>query len=69
MLSIEKLIENVAIGEEKLKSFINQFEHGFRVELEHSATVHDNLITVARIVLDHLEEDMDYYIKLKKVES
>lgn len=51
------------------KSFLDAFQKGFEVEKEHSKTVNDNLITIARITLDHLEEDIEYYKKLEKVEK
>lgn len=54
---------------EKYVDFLNKLKDGFNVEKEHSKTVGDNPITIARIALDHLEEDMDYYEKLKKVEK
>jgi hypothetical protein len=49
--------------------FFKTLKHGFDVELEHAHTVGHDPITVARIVLDHLEEDQHYYKKLAKVEG
>jgi len=40
---------------------------GFEVEWEHAHTVDYDLLTVGKIVLDHLKEDPRYYTKLRKV--
>jgi hypothetical protein len=48
---------------------IDEFQRGLTVETEHASSVDENIITVARIVLDHLEERFDYYDKLEEVES
>jgi hypothetical protein len=42
---------------------------GYRIEKEHKKTVKANKITMARIALDHLEEDRNYYQKLAKMEK
>lgn len=47
-------------------SFMSQFHQGFEVEMEHIDTAKGDLVTIARTVLDHLEEDMQYYSKMKK---
>lgn len=49
--------------------FLEKFIKGFEVEKEHSETVNNDFIVVARIALDHLEEDINYYSKLEKVEK
>ena len=54
------------VGEDAIDSFLEQFEMGFYEELEHSATVEDDPVSIARIALDHLSEDPEYYTKLKK---
>lgn len=46
-----------------------EFNKGMDVEQEHGDTVGGDLVTVAKIVLDHLNEDPDYYTKLEKVEN
>ena len=46
-----------------------QFLKGFEVEQEHANTVGGDKVTIAKIVLDHLEEDVEYYTKLERVEN
>ena len=46
-----------------------QFLKGFEVEQEHADTVGGDKVTIAKIVLDHLEEDVEYYTKLERVEN
>jgi phage-related protein (TIGR01555 family) len=41
-----------------------QFVKGLSVEQEHFNTTHGDEVAMAKIVLDHLAEDPDYYIKL-----
>lgn len=45
-----------------------QFHIGLGVEMEHSDTVDGDMKTITNIVLDHLDEDPNYYIKLKAIE-
>lgn len=45
---------------------LNQFAVGLKVESEHKKTVGGDMVTVAKIVLDHLAEDPKYYDKLTK---
>lgn len=47
------------------QDFIQKFTDGLKIEMEHSETVHGDLVVVGKIVLDHLAEDIDYYSKLK----
>jgi hypothetical protein len=47
----------------------DQFKKGLVVESEHAATIKGNPVTLGRIVLDHLDEDLNYYDKLAKTES
>jgi hypothetical protein len=63
-------------GKENLKHFEglsgvskhdpSQLIKGFDVEKEHSKTVAGDSKTIAKIVLDHLTEDPEYYTKLIK---
>ena len=46
-----------------------QFLKGYSVEMEHADTVGGDKVTIAKIVLDHLAEDVRYYDKLEKVEN
>jgi hypothetical protein len=43
-----------------------QFKYGLGIEWEHRKTVGGSQTQVGRIVLDHLKEDRNYYIKFKK---
>lgn len=43
-----------------------EFLHGLEVEYEHAATVGGDWAIIGQIVLDHLEEDDQYYRKLKR---
>jgi len=45
-----------------VKYFIKQLLKGMKEEKEHT----NDIIKRAQIALDHLKEDIDYYIKLKK---
>ncbi len=55
------------VGQESINKFMEQFKIGFQEELEHSATLEDNVVSIAKVVLDHLEEDIEYYTKLKSI--
>ena len=48
---------------------MDEFHKGIRVETEHSKTVNRDPIAIARIALDHLEEDKEYYRKLAIMEK
>jgi hypothetical protein len=45
---------------------LNEFTEGLGEEHEHAETVENDLDTMARIALDHLKEDPQYYTKLKE---
>jgi phage-related protein (TIGR01555 family) len=72
-------LQNKIYGEDLTKLFLEagggnsfslfQFEKGMDAEQEHSETVGNDLILIAKIVLDHLKEYPDYYDKLEKVEN
>lgn len=55
-----------SISEDAKSHFMKQFHAGFKEELEHSETEHNDPVKVAKIVLDHLTEDKSYYSKLEK---
>ena len=44
---------------------IQSIKNGIKVELEHT----DDVDLALEIVMDHLTEDVNYYTKLKKMES
>jgi len=44
-------------------------KEGFEHELEHIGTVGNNPNIILQIALDHLKEDKEYYIKLRKIEK
>ncbi len=46
-----------------------QFLVGLNVEAEHGESVDYDENMIAQIVLDHLDEDLEYYMKLKEVEG
>ena len=46
-----------------------QFIKGLAIEQEHFNTTHGDELQMAKIVLDHLAEDKDYYIKLEQIEN
>ena len=50
-------------------AFIKAFFQGMQVEQEHSHTVDGDQVNVAGIVIDHLKEDPEYYVKLARVEQ
>ena len=39
------------------------------IELEHIKTVNNNLLTIGKIARDHLNENINYYIELQKLEN
>lgn len=49
------------------RPFHTEFLKGYEVEWEHAHTVDYDLLTVGKIVLDHLEEDPKYYTHLAQV--
>ena len=62
------------IGGEALEIPLDDFKHGLRVELEHGTQFADANITnnhpvlTGRIVLAHLKEGLDYYIRIQCME-
>jgi hypothetical protein len=48
---------------------IDQFRKGLEVETEHADVVGDNLKTLGKIALAHLDEIPDYYDRLEKMEK
>jgi len=59
-------VDQIASKHQVSKEYINlQLKKGIAVEFEHT----DDRSTAIHIALDHLNEDPDYYIKLKKIES
>lgn len=48
---------------------LTKFRKGFAVEQEHAATVGGDEVTIAKIAMDHLKEDPNYYSKLEKIEN
>ena len=62
------------IGGEALEISLDDFKHGLRVELEHGTQFPDANVTnnhpilTGRIVLAHLKEGLDYYIRLQCME-
>jgi len=44
-------------------------KEGFSHELEHAESVGNDYYIILEIALDHLKEDIDYYIKLKQLEK
>lgn len=58
------------------KVSVKTLAQGMNIELEHEATLRslgvkesDMLKASARIALDHISEDPNYYVKLKKIEG
>lgn len=51
------------------KKFLNALVFGYNIEKEHIKTVGGKRTTIARIALDHLDEDPNYYKKLAKMEK
>lgn len=59
-------VSEVVAALEVPKNLRAEFMAGFGVEWEHAHTVGYDLITIGKIVLDHLAEDPRYYRKLKR---
>lgn len=53
------------LGVDWVKVDINQLSDGIYVEQEHTG----DMLTAAKIALDHLKERRDYYVRLKRVEG
>ena len=65
-----KLLEGDLKGSfESEEKFWEVLKQGFEVEREHADSMDNCPISVIRIALDHLGEDVEYYTKLKKMES
>ncbi len=68
-----KIIQN-AVGSEALQIPVEWFQQGLEVELEHGLQFPDANVTnnhpllTGKIVLAHLKEMLDYYIRLKIAE-
>ena len=67
------IIRNIT-GGEALKLPLEQFQHGLEIELEHGIQFPDANVTnnhpvlTGRIVLAHLKEGLDYYLRLECME-
>jgi hypothetical protein len=67
-------IIQAAVGSEALQIPVENFQQGLEVELEHGLKFPDANVTnnhpilTGRIVLAHLKEMLDYYIRLKVAE-
>lgn len=57
------------LGVDFLTIDVNEWIAGCDHELEHWETVNGNPLTIAKIALDHLREDKDYYKKLRQMEN
>jgi len=63
-----------AVGSEALQIPIEWFQQGLEIELEHGLQFHDANVTnnhpilTGKIVLAHLKEMLDYYIRLEVAE-
>lgn len=65
-----KIIEDEENKKEEFFNFpMEQFHKGLKIEMEHSDSVDNNIFMVAKIVIDHLEEDIEYYSKLEDIEN
>ena len=62
------------VNKEKMKINLKDFSQGLEVELEHGMTYQDANVTnnhpilTGKIVLAHLKESMDYYLRLEVAE-
>ena len=61
-MTVSSIAKKHGVSDEQIKS---QLKIGIKVEKEHT----DSNIEAAKIALDHLVEDPQYYTKLKKIES
>ncbi len=70
----EAKIVQAAVGEEALKITAEEFQQGLEVELEHGVQFPDANVTnnhpilTGMIVLAHLKEMLDYYLRLEVAE-
>jgi phage-related protein (TIGR01555 family) len=55
-----------AAGGDPERTDREQFMKGLAIEQEHYDTAHGDELILAKIVLDHLSEDLEYYIKLEQ---
>ena len=68
-----EIIRNI-VGSEVLDITLEQFQHGLEIELEHGIVFSDANVTnnhpvlTGRIVLAHLKEGLDYYLRLECME-
>lgn len=67
MEGFHKVVSSLGMDPDQIDMI--QFGKGFGVEMEHAETVSDDETVIAKIVLDHLAEDPQYYDKLEKVEN
>lgn len=63
------LAKKLNINFKKEKFALEDWIDGTNHEIEHKDTVHSSPGTIAKIALDHLKEDPDYYKKLSKIEN
>lgn len=67
------IVRNI-VGSEALQVPLEQFQHGLEIELEHGIQFPDANVTnnhpvlTGRIVLAHLKEGLDYYLRLECME-
>jgi len=67
------IIRNV-VGGEALDVPLEQFQHGLEIELEHGIefpdanVINNHPVLTGRIVLAHLKEGLDYYLRLECME-
>lgn len=67
--NLNKLSADLTIRADGKDYTIADVIEGMKVETEHAATVDNDPRKMMGIALDHLDEDKDYYTKLKKMEA
>lgn len=65
----KQIAKTIHLNLPKQKFKLDDFLLGANHEIEHAKTVKKSPTTIGKIAEDHLEEDPDYYKKLKKVED
>jgi hypothetical protein len=65
----EHLAKKIHLNPKREKFGLKDFFSGANHEIEHSKTVKNSPTTIAKIAVDHLEEDPNYYEKLEKIEK